>query len=29
MEKLYEKSCGKSYSRQEEIVGEEDVPSFE
>jgi len=29
MEKIYEKSCGKSYSRQEEIVGEEDVPSFE
>ena len=29
MEKLYEKSCGKAYSRQEEIVGEEDVPSFE
>lgn len=29
MEKLYEKSCGKSYSRQEEIVGEEDAPSFE
>lgn len=29
MEKLYEKSCGKSYSRKEEIVGEEDAPSFE
>jgi len=29
MEKLYEKSCGKSYSRQEEIVGEEEAPSFE
>jgi len=29
MEKIYEKSCGKSYSRQEEIVGEEETPSFE
>ena len=29
MEKLYEKSCGKSYSRQEEIVGEEEASSFE
>ena len=29
MEKIYEKSCGKAYSRQEEIVGEEEIPSFE
>ena len=29
MEKIYEKSCGKAYSRQEEIVGEEEAPSFE
>ena len=29
MEKIYEKSCGKAYSRQEEIVGEEESPSFE